>query len=86
MPDNNKSLDKLTAGEKIETVKDIFNGISPRYDLMNRLMSARRDVSWRRFAVKRIPADARAVIDIATGTGDVALDIIKYRPEIIVPR
>jgi len=84
MPDNNKSLDKLTDGEKIETVKDIFNEISPRYDLMNRLMSARRDVGWRRFAVKRIPADARAVIDIATGTGDVALDIIKYRPEIKV--
>lgn len=84
MPDNNRPLDKLTDCEKIETVKEIFNEITPHYDLMNRLMSARRDVSWRRFAVRRIPTDARRVIDIATGTGDVALDIIKYRPEIKV--
>lgn len=84
MTDSKKMPEKLTDDEKIKAVKGIFNEITPHYDLMNRLMSARRDVSWRKFAVKRIPAEARIVIDIATGTGDVALDLIKYHPEIKV--
>ncbi len=57
-------------------IQDMFQAIAPRYDFLNRLLSLRRDVQWRRVLVKalRVPRDAR-VLDMATGTGDVALEI-----------
>ncbi|MBD3218025.1 MAG: ubiquinone/menaquinone biosynthesis methyltransferase, partial [candidate division Zixibacteria bacterium] len=70
--------------ERISAVKDIFSKITPNYDRMNRIMSGRRDVAWRRFLVKRIPHSARKVVDIATGTGDVALEIVRKRPQVKV--
>jgi demethylmenaquinone methyltransferase/2-methoxy-6-polyprenyl-1,4-benzoquinol methylase len=58
-------------------VRAMFGRIVPRYDLMNRLMTGGRDVAWRRRAVRlalgeRDPGRAR-VLDVATGTGDLAL-------------
>ena len=55
----------------------MFDRIVPRYDLMNRVMTGGRDVAWRRLAVRealrgRDPAAMRA-LDIATGTGDLAM-------------
>ena len=55
----------------------MFDRIVPRYDLMNRVMTGGRDVAWRRLAVRealreRIAAKSR-VLDIATGTGDLAI-------------
>jgi demethylmenaquinone methyltransferase/2-methoxy-6-polyprenyl-1,4-benzoquinol methylase len=55
----------------------MFDRIVPRYDLMNRLMTGGRDAYWRRLAVRealrdRNRADVR-VLDVATGTGDLAL-------------
>jgi demethylmenaquinone methyltransferase/2-methoxy-6-polyprenyl-1,4-benzoquinol methylase len=55
----------------------MFDRIVPRYDLMNRLMTGGRDAAWRRLAVRealrgRNPAEVR-VLDVATGTGDLAL-------------
>jgi len=53
----------------------MFAGIVPSYDFMNRLMSAGQDVGWRRKAVTRaLPEGARA-LDLATGTGDLALEL-----------
>ena len=66
--------------EKIAAVKRMFNQITPRYDLLNRILSGRQDIRWRRFAVKRIPEDAGYVLDVATGTGDLALEIARMRP------
>jgi demethylmenaquinone methyltransferase/2-methoxy-6-polyprenyl-1,4-benzoquinol methylase len=79
-----KPLKDRSDKEKIDAVRDIFSKITPNYDRMNRIMSARRDVSWRRFLVRRIPSDARKVLDIATGTGDVAIEIARRRPQIQV--
>jgi demethylmenaquinone methyltransferase/2-methoxy-6-polyprenyl-1,4-benzoquinol methylase len=55
----------------------MFDRIVPRYDLMNRLMTGGRDVDWRRLAVRealrgRNPAEVR-ILDVATGTGELAL-------------
>ncbi len=74
-------LKKWTAEQRISAVKDMFNSISPNYDLLNRILSGRRDVAWRRFVVKRIPANAEKILDLATGTGDLAIAIAGVLPQ-----
>jgi demethylmenaquinone methyltransferase/2-methoxy-6-polyprenyl-1,4-benzoquinol methylase len=56
----------------------MFASIVGRYDLLNRLLSLRRDVYWRRFAVAlgQIPRGGD-VLDVCAGTGDVALEIVR---------
>lgn len=67
--------------EKGRHIRDMFDRIAPRYDLLNRVLSLGIDRRWRRFAVRQlqIPAGGR-VLDIATGTGDVALEIGRQTP------
>lgn len=77
----NKPLKSWSPDERITAVKTIFNTITPHYDLLNRIMSGRRDVAWRRFAAKRLPTDAARVLDVATGTGDLAIEIAGQRPQ-----
>ncbi len=79
-----KPLKEWSHEERIAAVKDIFSDITPHYDRMNHLMSAGQDMMWRRFAVKRLPAETRKVIDIATGTGDLAIDIARKRKDVHV--
>ena len=57
-------------------IRDMFDRIAPRYDLLNRVLSLGIDRRWRRFSVRQlvVPKNGR-VLDIATGTGDVALEI-----------
>ncbi len=72
---DNKPISQWTSQERVGVVKEIFNTVTPHYDLLNRLMSARQDVRWRRFAARRIPREARNALDVATGTGDLAIDM-----------
>ncbi len=64
--------------QKAEQVEEMFNNIAPAYDFMNRAMTLGIDRSWRRKAVKSLPKgkDIR-ILDIATGTGDLAILIHK---------
>ncbi|MCK4536148.1 MAG: bifunctional demethylmenaquinone methyltransferase/2-methoxy-6-polyprenyl-1,4-benzoquinol methylase UbiE [Desulfuromonadales bacterium] len=64
--------------EKGRGIRDMFDHIAPRYDLLNRVLSLGIDRRWRRFAVRQldIPRDGM-VLDIATGTGDVALEVAR---------
>ncbi len=57
-------------------IRDMFAGVAPRYDLLNRLLSARRDVAWRRRAAAALdlPTGARS-LDLCCGTGDQALAV-----------
>jgi demethylmenaquinone methyltransferase / 2-methoxy-6-polyprenyl-1,4-benzoquinol methylase len=57
-------------------IRSMFDAIAPRYDFLNRLLSLGIDRRWRTFAVKqlRIPPGGK-VLDLATGTGDVALEL-----------
>lgn len=67
--------------EKGERIQEMFGSIAPRYDLLNRLLSFGIDRRWRRFAVRQITcSEAGSVLDVATGTGDVALEIAARTP------
>ena len=67
--------------EKGERIREMFGSIAPRYDLLNRLLSLGIDQRWRRFAVGKIGVSASGrVLDVATGTGDVALEIAAQTP------
>ena len=55
-------------------IRTMFGRIAHRYDLLNRVLSLGRDVSWRRTAARRVSAlEPRLVLDLCTGTGDLAL-------------
>lgn len=63
-----------SAAPKKEQVADMFNSIAHRYDFLNRFLSAGIDVRWRKNAIRELrelPADH--ILDVATGTGDMAL-------------
>ncbi len=64
--------------DKGRAIRQMFDDIAPRYDLLNRLLSFGIDRRWRRRAVAQlhVPAGGR-VLDVATGTGDVALEIAR---------
>lgn len=56
----------------------MFSEISPRYDLLNRVLSAGLDGTWRRTAVRMTrPEGARRILDLATGTGDLAFEFAR---------
>ena len=61
--------------EDWQTVRTMFDRIVPRYDLMNHLMTFGMDIRWRHMIAKRAAAMGDRVLDVATGTGDVAFAI-----------
>jgi demethylmenaquinone methyltransferase/2-methoxy-6-polyprenyl-1,4-benzoquinol methylase len=68
--------------EKGRGIREMFDAIAPRYDLLNRLLSLGIDRRWRTFAVGQLnlPEQGR-ILDVATGTGDVALEVASRSPE-----
>jgi demethylmenaquinone methyltransferase / 2-methoxy-6-polyprenyl-1,4-benzoquinol methylase len=55
-------------------IREMFDQISPRYDLLNHLLSLNSDVLWRRKAVEHL-GPVKRVLDVCSGTGDMALEI-----------
>lgn len=67
---------------KGEQVREMFDSIAPAYDFMNRAMTMGVDGLWRRRAVDAVAAEQPLhVLDIATGTGDVAIALARRMPE-----
>ncbi|MBU2591758.1 MAG: ubiquinone/menaquinone biosynthesis methyltransferase, partial [Nitrospinae bacterium] len=63
-------------------VKDIFSSIAGRYDLLNEILSFRRDKHWRRVAVKTLlNGGGEKYLDMATGTADIAIEIASQSPK-----
>lgn len=62
---------ELSGDAKREAVRELFGQIAPRYDLLNRIMSVRGDLKWRRLAVASIaPQPGETALDLCCGTGD----------------
>ena len=59
-----------------ESIRNLFNNIAPTYDLLNHLLSLGRDFYWRKKAVQELKGLEGWILDMATGTGDVAIEII----------
>ncbi len=70
---------------KKEEVATMFNNISGRYDFLNHFLSLGIDKLWRRKAVKQLKElNPNKILDIATGTGDFALALLKLKPKEII--
>ena len=70
---------------KKQQVARMFNSISRRYDLLNHLLSAGVDLYWRKRAISRLRTlKPKLILDVATGTGDFAVEAISLKPEKII--
>lgn len=63
---------------KVDQIRRMFNRIAPKYDQLNRIISLGLDRSWRKRALHLLaPYTPQRVLDVATGTGDLAIEIIQ---------
>ena len=61
--------------QRIRMVKDIFSTVSAKYDFLNHVLSLRRDISWRRLAVRKLKfSKTFRFLDVAAGTADLAIE------------
>ena len=74
--------DKL--GKK-EQVALMFNNISPKYDLLNHMLSLGIDIAWRKKAIKQLKSiQPQSILDVATGTGDFAIQSLSLNPKKVI--
>ena len=67
--------------DKGEKIQQMFGAIAPRYDFLNRLLSFGIDRRWRKKTVRLLKyREGSHILDVATGTGDVALEIARSTP------
>lgn len=75
-PDSNLNTSKK------EQVEEMFNSIAHRYDFLNRFLSMGIDKGWRKKAIAYLkPLSPKQILDVATGTGDLALEAMKLNPD-----
>ena len=76
---------KEDPGAKKEQVARMFNSISGRYDFLNHFLSLGIDRAWRRKAISRLKASKpKRILDVATGTGDFAIEALKLNPDQVI--
>ena len=72
------------AGKK-QQVAEMFNKISKKYDFLNHFLSLGMDIYWRKRAISLLRQDnPKLILDIATGTGDFAIEALKLNPEQVI--
>jgi len=70
---------------KKQEVREMFNNISVKYDFLNHFLSVGIDNLWRKKAIKQLrEIHPKKILDIASGTGDFALEALSLKPEQIV--
>jgi demethylmenaquinone methyltransferase / 2-methoxy-6-polyprenyl-1,4-benzoquinol methylase len=75
---------KSNAGKK-EQVATMFNNIAPRYDFLNQLLSLGIHKGWRKKTINLISVNKpKAILDIATGTADFAIEANRIKPKSII--
>jgi len=76
-------VSEMNKNQRIEIVKDIFSSITNKYDFLNRFLSLRQDIIWRKKTVVQMRFfKSYKFLDLATGTGDLAIDAVKNHPGI----
>jgi demethylmenaquinone methyltransferase / 2-methoxy-6-polyprenyl-1,4-benzoquinol methylase len=76
---------QLTGEQRAAYVQDMFAKIARRYDLMNRLMTGSQDVRWRRRVIQQTGLQPGGrLLDLGTGTGDLALEALRQQPTLQV--
>jgi demethylmenaquinone methyltransferase/2-methoxy-6-polyprenyl-1,4-benzoquinol methylase len=65
------------ASARTQHARELFAPLGPTYDRYANLLSFGQDPRWRRFLVSRIPADATRVLDVASGTAAVAIELAR---------
>ena len=73
-------------GSKKEQVTNMFDKIAPKYDLLNKVLTLGIDTIWRKKAIAKLnPQDHRKILDVATGTADIAMEINKQlKPDQVI--
>ncbi len=67
---------------KRDQVEDMFNSIAHKYDFLNRFLSMGIDKGWRKKAISYLkPLQPKHILDVATGTGDLAMEAMKLNPD-----
>lgn len=80
-----QSVSVMNEEQRKLVVRDIFSNYHRTYDLANRVLSLRRDVAWRRFALRRMSfGPGGRFLDVATGTADLAIMAARAFPDIRV--
>jgi len=73
-----------TLGKKDQVAK-MFNSISPKYDLLNHLLSLGIDIIWRKKAIRLLKDEQpKTILDVATGTGDFAIQALDVNPDKVI--
>lgn len=74
--------DKNSLRGKKEQIEEMFDEIASQYDLLNRVLSLRTDKRWRKKVRKELAQKKPGIIlDMATGTGELAIELIQLHPE-----
>ena len=83
MKSNYPPVNQMNQIQKVEIVKDIFSSITNKYDFLNRFLSLRQDIAWRNKTVKEMRFfKSYKFLDMATGTGDLAINAVDMHPTI----
>jgi len=81
---NIKPYDKDKSSKK-EQIAKMFDAIAERYDFLNHFLSLGIDILWRKRAIREISkVNPKHILDIATGTGDLAIEACRLKPEKVV--
>jgi demethylmenaquinone methyltransferase/2-methoxy-6-polyprenyl-1,4-benzoquinol methylase len=73
-----------SSGKKVQVAR-MFDSISGNYDFLNHFLSLGIDIRWRKKAIKLLaPSNPKFILDVATGTGDFAIETLKLNPEKVI--